>query len=122
MQQRGIRIAQRENVSGDPAGWLAAVSSRLRLWGSWIKLCWGVTHREGDTGNEAREIFPAVIPDLFNGAAETDSHYFYCLLLLTPHTLPAFLLQILLSLGDLGFPASHYPECRPAAVLCLSHA
>ena len=46
MQQReirvsGIRIAERENVSGDPAGWPAAVSSRLRLWGKLDKTLLG---------------------------------------------------------------------------------
>ena len=84
MQQREITVrhqdsgerSERENVSGDPAGWPAAVSSRLRLWGELDKLCWGVT--QGDTGNEAREIFAAVIPDLYNGETETESHYFYC--------------------------------------------
>ena len=83
MQQREITV--RHQDSGERRGKMSPLTrpAGRQLFppgsgsgGSWIKLCWGVT--QGDTGNEAREIFAAVIPDLYNGAAETDSHYFYC--------------------------------------------
>ena len=58
----------------------------------------------------------AVIPDLCNGQRRLILVTF----IVSSPVHFTFLLQRLLGLGDLGFPASHYPECRPSAVFCLS--
>ena len=87
--------------------------------GSWVKLCWGWErgrgwHRYLMRLGKCLQLWPQI--------CVMDSGDWFSLLLLSL-LLFTFLQQRLLGLGDLGFPASHYPECRPwCCLLSLSHS
>ena len=89
--------------------------------GSWIKLCWGRYNERGKRVTHWHRYLMRLgkCLQLWSQICVMDRGDWFSLLLLSL-LLFTFLLQLVLGLGDLGFPASHYPECRPDAVFCLS--